>query len=497
MITKTTQTTQTHNRKNNMTNKPLCEIGVLGLGVMGKNLLLNMADKGFQVTGYDKDPEKNKAFQDEQTQPLIHFAADIKAFIELLKVPRSILLLVPAGPIVDSAIQELLPYLQKGDLIIDAGNSYFKDTDLRTIKLAANGFQFLGMGVSGGEEGARFGPSMMPGGTKEAYNRIRLILEAIAAKADQEPCVTYLGPGSSGHFVKMIHNGIEYGIMQLIAESYDFMKRGLGLNDDKLRDVYLEWNKSELNSYLIEITGHIFDRMDDKTGKKLIDVILDVAKQKGTGMWTTETAMELQVPAPTIDAAVAMRDLSVFVKERSDMNAIYQNITSHLHDKITNDPKSDPESWIKELKNALYVAMIVVYSQGMTILNAASKKYQYHLKLEDIAKIWRGGCIIRAALLNDFVSAYKKDNQLSNLLLDPDISRKVIRNQQSLRVVIAKAISFGLPTPGLMASLSYLDGFRSNWLPSNLIQAQRDYFGSHTYERMDRKGSFHTEWEKK
>ena len=300
------------------------EIGMVGLGVMGRNFLLNMADHGHSVAGYDKDAAKVAALRQEAENRDIRGAADIKEFIALLRKPRAIMMLVPAGAPVDSVIKDLLPHLDKGDLIIDAGNSYFKDTDVRARNLTAKGIQFLGVGVSGGEEGARHGPSIMPGGPKEAYERVRPIFEAAAAKVNGDPCVTWLGPGSAGHFVKMVHNGIEYGVMQLLAETYDLMKRGLGLNDDEMREVYALWNKGELNGYLIEITGHIFSKQDEKTGKRLIDEILDVAKQKGTGMWTSQSAMELQVPIPTIDLAVAMRDLSVFAKEREQASTIYQ-----------------------------------------------------------------------------------------------------------------------------------------------------------------------------
>ena len=300
------------------------EIGMVGLGVMGRNLVLNMADHGFSMAGYDKDAAKVAALRQESKEPIVRGAADIKEFIALLRKPRAIMMLVPAGAPVDSVIKDLLPHLQPGDLIIDGGNSYFKDTNVRARNLAAKCIQFLGVGVSGGEEGARHGPSIMPGGPKEAYERVRPVFEAAAAKVNGDPCVTWLGPGSAGHFVKTVHNGIEYGVMQLIAETYDLMKRGLGMNDDEMREVYALWNKGELNGYLVEITSHIFSKPDEKTGKRLIDEILDVAKQKGTGMWTSQSAMELQVPIPTIDLAVAMRDLSVFAKEREQASAIYQ-----------------------------------------------------------------------------------------------------------------------------------------------------------------------------
>ncbi|HEV2524527.1 MAG TPA: NADP-dependent phosphogluconate dehydrogenase, partial [Gammaproteobacteria bacterium] len=458
-----------------------------GLGVMGNNLLLNMADHGFVVAGYDKDPKKVEDLRIASQKQSVHNTADVKAFIKLLRRPRAVLLLVPAGPIVDSVIEDLLPNLEAGDLIIDAGNSYFKDTELRTKNLMAKGFQFMGIGISGGEEGARHGPSIMPGGSKEAYDRIHTILEAIAAKVDGKPCVTYLGSGASGHFVKMVHNGIEYGIMQLISETYDLMKRGLGLQDAQLHDIYSEWNKGELNSYLIEITSKIFDKVDNKTGKKLINIILDVAKQNGTGMWTTQSAMELQVPVPTIDAAVAQRDLSVFIKERLLMSAAYKQPVSNL--------PQNHQQLISDLRQALFAGILIVFVQGMALLRAASDKYEYNLDLEAIARIWRGGCIIRASLLEDICIAFHQKSDLSNLMLDANLHQKLMANQECLRKCICKAVEFGIPIPGLMSSLSYFDAYRSNWLPMNLVQAQRDYFGAHRYERNDMKGTFHTKWE--
>ena len=464
------------------------EIGMVGLGVMGRNLLLNMADHGHSVAGYDNDAAKVAALRQEAENRDIRGEADIKEFIGSLRKPRAVMLLVPAGPPVDSVINDLLAHLQPGDLIIDAGNSYFKDTDVRLRNLSAKGIQFLGVGVSGGEEGARHGPSIMPGGPKEAYERVRPVLEAVAARVSGEPCVTYLGPGSAGHFVKMVHNGIEYGLMQLVAETYDLMKRGLALNDDQLRDVYSEWNNGELNGYLMEISSHIFGKVDEKTGRRLIDEILAVAKQKGTGMWTSQSAMELQVPIPTIDLAVAMRDLSVFARERGQASALYQ----HPQRRFTGDPKT----FRAQLSRALFAGVILTYAQGLALLSVASDKYEYHLDLEAVARIWRGGCIIRAALLEDICAAFHTRRDLPNLLLAQNLSRKVMEHEEDLRHVVCRAAESGIPAPGLMVSLGYLDAYRSVWLPANLIQAQRDYFGAHTYERIDAKGTFHTEWEK-
>jgi 6-phosphogluconate dehydrogenase len=397
-------------------------------------------------------------------------------------------LLVPAGAPVDAVIAELLVHLQKDDLIIDSGNSYFKDTNLRTTRLQEKGIQFMGMGISGGEEGARHGASIMPGGLKESFERVRLILEAVAAEVDGEPCVSYLGSQSAGHFVKMVHNGIEYGIMQLISETYAFMKQILGFSDDELQKTYSEWNKGELNGYLMEITSNIFGKVDEKTGKRLIDEILDVARQKGTGMWTSQSAMELQVPVPTIDMAVSMRDLSVFEEQREMADKIFQ----YREQQFT----GNREKILAQLHKAFYASMLTTYTQGFALLTVASDKYGYHLDLETIARIWRGGCIIRAAILEDIKAAFHTKRDLANLLLDPKISQKIKENQEGLRQIVCTASSMGIPIPCLMASLGYLDAFHSSWLPANLIQAHRDYFGAHTYERIDAKGTFHTEWQK-
>ncbi len=472
-----------------MTNKEAkqqSDIGMIGLGVMGRNFLMNLADHGFQVAGYDKDLSKVKALHGETTSDKIQSASDIKDFIALLRQPRIVMMLVPAGDPVDMVISDLLGYLQPGDLIIDAGNSYFKDTDLRIRTLAEKGIQFMGVGVSGGEEGARHGASIMPGGLKESWERVRPLFEAAAARVNNTPCTTYLGPGSAGHFVKMVHNGIEYGMMQLISESYDIMKRGLKISDDRLHDIFNDWNEGALNSYLIEITGSIFSKMDENTGKRLIDEILDVARQKGTGMWTSQSAMELQVAIPTIDIAVSMRDLSVFEKQRQEASKIFNEPTYRI--------KGNKEYIIRQLKEALYAAIILTYAEGMALLAVASEKYEYHFDLEAVASIWRGGCIIRSALLDEITEAFKSRPDLPNILLDANISGKIIENQQSLRQIVCMAADSGIPVPALMASLGYLDSYRSAWLPANLIQAQRDYFGAHTYERKDQKGIFHTEW---
>jgi 6-phosphogluconate dehydrogenase len=462
------------------------EIGMVGLGVMGRNLLLNMADHGFSVAGYDNDPDKVEALRKEAEKRDIHCTGSLQEFILSLRSPRAIILLVPAGAPVDSVINEMLAYLQKGDLIIDSGNSYFKDTNLRTLRLKEKGILYMGMGISGGEEGARLGASIMPGGLKEAYERVKPVLEAVAARVNGEPCVTYLGPLSAGHFVKMVHNGIEYGLMQLISETYALMKLVLGYSDDQLKTVYSEWNNGELNGFLIEITSNIFGKADERTGKRLIDEILDVARQKGTGMWTSQSAMELQVPVPTIDIAVAMRDLSVFEEQRQMADRIFR------HQEI--NFAGDGKLFLAQLRNAYYVSAMTAYAQGFALLTAASDKYGYHLDHEAVALIWRGGCIIRAAVLEDIQAAFHAKPDLLNLLLDPNISEKVKKNLEDLRQIVCQAGTMGIPIPGIMASLGYIDAYRSSWLPANLIQAQRDYFGAHTYERIDAKGTYHTEW---
>jgi 6-phosphogluconate dehydrogenase len=463
------------------------DIGMVGLGVMGRNLLLNMADHGFSVAGYDRDKSKVAALLKESEKQNIQSAEEINEFINLLRVPRAIMLLVPAGAPVDAVINELAPLLKKGDLIIDAGNSHYTDTNLRAKNLAKKAIQFLGIGVSGGEEGARHGPSIMPGGPKEAYERVRPILEAISAKINGDPCVAYLGDGSAGHFVKMVHNGIEYGIMQLISETYDIMKRGLEMNDDQIHDVFNEWNKSELKGYLIEITSKIFDKQDATTGKRLIDEILDVARQKGTGMWTSQSAMELEVPTPTIDLAVAMRELSVLEQQRVSAKKVLPRAISKF--------MGDKNNLLLQMKNALYIGTIMTYAQGMALLTVASKEFEYHFKLETIARIWRGGCIIRSALLEVFREAYRADSNLANLILNPTIAKMITDRENDLRRVVCSGAEIGVPVSGFMTVLGYLDSYRCVWLPANLIQAQRDFFGSHSYERIDCKGTFHTEWE--
>lgn len=467
----------------------LCDIGIIGLGVMGKNLLLNIADHGFAVIGFDADQNKVNDLSNDTKHKNIATAGTLLDFIHKLKIPRAILLLVPAGEPVDHVINELIPHLNQGDLIIDAGNSHFTDTDRRLIVLQEKGLDFLGIGISGGEKGARSGPSIMPGGSKNAYKKIEPILKAIAAKVNHEPCVTYLGSGSSGHYVKMVHNGIEYGVMQLIAETYDLLKRGLGLNNNQLAEIYDDWNRHELGSYLLEITANIFNYQDTQTGKFLIDEIVAIADQNGTGMWTSQSALTLQMPCSTIDVAVAMRDLSNLGDIRKPLSQLYVRSIQSLC--------LDNTLFIMQLKKALYASLIITYAQGFSLLFKASEIYHYHLKLTSIAKIWRGGCIIRAKLLDDIVNAYHDDTHLTHLLLAPHIANQIMDCQEYLRQIVSHASHLGIATPALMSSLAYLDTMRTTASPANLIQAQRDYFGSHTYERIDEKGRFHTQWDKK
>jgi 6-phosphogluconate dehydrogenase len=465
----------------------LCDIGMIGLGVMGRNLALNMADHGFSVAGYNRHLDKVALLEQEAEGRTVVGVKSEAELAKAVRVPRAIMMMVPAGKAVDEVIRDLLPHLEQGDLIIDGGNSHYKDTDIRVGALADKGMQFLGVGISGGEKGARFGPSMMPGGTKEAYERVRPIFEAVAAKVDGDPCVTYLGPRSAGHYVKVVHNGIEYGLMQLISETYHLMKSLLGSSDDELHDIYYEWNQGELESFLLDITYQIFHYTDEKTGRKLIDEILDEAKQKGTGKWTSQDAMDLQVPVPTIDMAVAMRDLSGYKTERETASK-----------RLSGPPPKfdgDKKAFIQQLRNALFFGMITAYSQGMVLLKSASQTYNYGLQLDEVARIWRGGCIIRARLLEDIRQALKSQPDLPNLMLDAKLSQMLMQRQDDLRQVVRVAVESGIPTPGLMASLAYFDGYRSGRLPANLIQAQRDYFGSHTYERIDEKGTFHTQWD--
>ncbi|MCG6880144.1 MAG: NADP-dependent phosphogluconate dehydrogenase [Deltaproteobacteria bacterium] len=470
-----------------MMKERVCDIGLFGLGVMGRNFVLNMADRGFSVGVYNRTDQKTREFMERDVKDRnIQAGYTVKDFLSLLRPPRSVLISVPAGDPVDAVIDEITLGLEPGDLIVDMGNSHFSDTDRRYQTLTQKRWHFLGMGISGGEYGARHGPSLMPGGSSEGYERIRAVMEASAAQVDKTPCVAYLGPGSAGHYVKMVHNGIEYGIMQLIAETYDLMKRGMAYNADQLHAVYDVWNQGELKSYLMEITSEIFLKNDEKTKNPLVDMILDHARQKGTGKWTSVEALEHQVPAPTIHAGVGARDMSVYKDER-------KRASETLRGPHGNDPHLD-KHFVDHLKNALYVGMVGCYAQGMALMKQADKTYEDALDLETVATIWRGGCIIRAEMLENIRNAYHRQPDLSNLLLDPRFSEDLGARQEDLRHVVCTAARLGIPAPALMTSLAYYDGYRSERLPANLIMAQRDYFGAHRYERLDESGTFHAQW---
>ncbi|TET81386.1 MAG: NADP-dependent phosphogluconate dehydrogenase [Anaerolineales bacterium] len=464
------------------------DIGIIGLGVMGQNLALNMERNGYRVAGYDIDTQKVDNFVAAHPEKKLVSCATREAFVAAMERPRKIMMMVTAGAPVDAVIKDIKPLLEQGDLLIDGGNSFFKDTERRAEELEANGILYIGTGVSGGEEGALWGPSIMPGGKPEAWEILRPVFEAIAAKVDDEPCVTYIGPGGSGHYVKMIHNGIEYGDMQLIAEAYDIMHRGLGLTAEELHQVFAEWNEGELSSYLIEITRDIFARLDQEIGKPLVDLILDEAKQKGTGKWTSQNALDLGVPTPTINAAVESRIISAYKEERVAASEVISG------PEIAFD--GDRNQMIKTLQDALYAAKICSYAQGMALLKAASDEYDYNLDKGDIARIWRGGCIIRARLLEDIRAAYSRNPKLVNLLMDPFFREAVDSRQAALRTVVGTATGMGIPVLAMSASLAYFDAYRTARLPANLTQAQRDYFGAHTYRRIDKEGVFHTEWTK-
>lgn len=461
------------------------DFGLIGLGVMGRNFILNVADNNFKAFGYDLDHEKVAALKEEGDADKVDATSDISTFTQSLRSPRKIMLLVPAGKIVDQVIESLLPFLEKDDIIIDGGNSFFTDTDRREAYLQEKGIHFFGSGVSGGAKGARKGPSIMPGGNREAYQHVKPIFEAVSAKYKGEPCVAYLGPKSAGNYVKMVHNGIEYSMMQLTSEIYDLLKKSVGLSNLELHKVYSEWNSGRLQSFLVEITAEIFTQKDELTGGDLVDFILDKAKQKGTGKWTSQNAMDLGIPVPTIDMAVSMREISALKEERV--------LADELYDRPNPQP-IDKQEMITKAEDALYFSFIISYAQGLHQLAEASREYGYELDLSVIAKIWRAGCIIRAGLLADITEAYLEKPDLQNLLLSPAFVGKVQSTLPAVRDLASYATKNGIPVPGLLSALSYFDSYTSGTLPLNLIQAQRDHFGSHTYERIDREGIFHTEW---
>ncbi|WP_027407695.1 NADP-dependent phosphogluconate dehydrogenase [Anoxybacillus tepidamans] len=463
------------------------QIGVIGLAVMGKNLALNIESRGYSVAVYNRSREKTDEFLKEAEGKNVVGTYSIEEFVNALEKPRKILLMVKAGAATDATIEQLKPYLEKGDILIDGGNTYFKDTQRRNQELAELGIHFIGTGVSGGEEGALKGPSIMPGGQEEAHELVRPIFEAIAAKVDGEPCTTYIGPDGAGHYVKMVHNGIEYGDMQLIAEAYFLLKHVLGLNAQELHEVFAEWNRGELDSYLIEITADIFTKIDEETGKPLVDVILDKAGQKGTGKWTSQNALDLGVPLPIITESVFARFISAMKDERVKASKL-------LAGPDVKPYEGDRAHFIEAVRRALYMSKICSYAQGFAQMKAASDEYNWNLQYGNIAMIFRGGCIIRAQFLQKIKEAYDRDPALSNLLLDPYFKEIVENYQEALREIVATAVMRGIPVPAFASALAYYDSYRMETLPANLIQAQRDYFGAHTYERVDKEGVFHTEW---
>ncbi len=455
-------------------------LGILGLGVMGRSLAQNFARNGYPPIGYDLAPKLPEGFPIAVTSSLAELVAALASL-------RILFLMVPAGAPVDSAIASLKPYLEKGDLIIDGGNSYFADTERRVKELEGAGLHFIGMGVSGGESGALWGPSMMPGGSPVAWPRVQEMFEAISAKAgDGEACVAWMGSGGAGHYVKMVHNGIEYGDMQLIAEVYDLLHRGAGISNKELADIFADWNTRELRSYLIEITANILARLDEETGHPLVDVILDEAAQKGTGKWTSQTALDTGAPIPTINAAVESRLISALKAERAVAAGVLGGAGKFSGDK---------KALVNAAEQALYASKITSYAQGLSLLKMASQEYTWNIDLAHIIPVWRAGCIIRAALLSDITNAYRRDPALSNLLLDEVFSKAVLSRQTAWRAMLQIAIGLGIPMLATSASLAYFDAYRSAVLPANLTQAQRDYFGAHTYRRIDKEGVFHTQWE--
>lgn len=466
-----------------------CDIGLYGLDVMGQNLALNIADNNFPIAVYNRTNSKTEDFAENRIagKP-IKATYDVESFVQSLKKPRAILLMVKAGKPIDAVIDKLKPHLEAGDLLIDGGNSHYKDTDRRANALIEDEIHYIGMGISGGGEGARHGPSLMPGGSLAGYKRVESLLKAVAAQANGEPCVAYLGEGSAGHYVKMVHNGIEYGMMQAIAEVYDLLKSVGGMEPDAMSEIFQRWNDSTLASFLVEITAQIFAYVEPDSGKPLINQILDSAKQKGTGKWTTQDALDMGVSVPTISAAVAARLISALKHERLNAASILAG---------TEAPEQMPDSaqFVDMLQSALLATVICCYAQGFSALRFASDEYGYDLNLADVARIWRDGCIIRSAMLDDIQDAFNNHDTPPNLMIAPYFRDLLEDCQAGWREINVIAVRHGIPVPAISSALAYYDSYRSGRLPANLIQAQRDYFGSHTYERIDSDGTFHTEWQ--
>jgi len=462
-------------------------IGLVGLAVMGENLALNIANNGFSIAVYNRTTEKVKKFiESKGSSRKILGTYSIKELIDSLEPPRCIIMMVKAGRAVDEVIDQIKPHLSRGDILVDGGNSFFKDTERRFNSLGEEGIHYIGTGISGGEEGALKGPSIMPGGPKEAYERLEPILTKIAAQVDDGPCCTYIGPSGSGHFVKMVHNGIEYGDMQLIAEVYDVLRNALALEASELADIFAWWNEGVLNSYLIEITAKVLSRTDEETGKPLVDMILDKAGQKGTGKWTSQIALDLGVPIPTINAAVEARILSAFKSERLEAGRIIRGPQGKY--------RGNKQELINAVHDALYASKICSYAQGTALMKAASEEYQWNLNLAEISRIWKGGCIIRAQFLDRIKEAYRQQPDLPNLLVYSEFNNWLSKAQDRWRMAIQTANGLGIPCMAFSASLGYFDSYRRDRLPQNLTQAQRDFFGAHTYERVDKEGIFHTNW---
>lgn len=463
-------------------------LGIIGLGVMGKNLALNAADKGFSVAGYDANPERRRLVTNQVAGHEVSVADSLSEFVQALETPRRIWLMVPAGVPVDAVLADLKPLLAPDDIVLDGGNSLFKDTERRAKELESAGLRFFGMGVSGGEEGALKGPCLMPGGHEDSYRRLEPVLAKMAAQTEDGPCCVWLGPRGAGHYVKMVHNGIEYGVMQSICEAYDLMRKAAGMSAAEIREVFVAWNAEELNSFLLEATITVLGKRDEETGQPLVDLILDTAEQKGTGKWASQDALDLGVAVPTLSASVEARFLSSLKEERVEAAKVLRAPKKKFGGKR--------DEFISRMRAAYALSVVACYAQGFAQMRAASKEYGYSLKLAEIARIWKGGCIIRTRLLEPIRAAFLKKPDLANLILDRTFRSLFNRTARHLRAVVKTATDFGVPVPAFANSLTYFDAYRSERLPANLLQAQRDFFGAHTYRRIDREGKFHTEWEK-